>query len=77
MPTSHEVRERLATRDRFRLAEVRRWMADESDLELWAAVHDFGATIGTTYPVGGADQTTAVNPKSGDALSAELFPTPP
>jgi len=36
----------------------------------WAAVHDFGATIGTTYPVGGPDQTTAVNPNSGDVLIA-------
>jgi hypothetical protein len=36
----------------------------------WAAVHDFGTTIGTTYTVGGSDQTTAVNPYSGDVLIA-------
>ncbi|HET6250760.1 MAG TPA: hypothetical protein VFE47_23930 [Tepidisphaeraceae bacterium] len=40
MPTSHEVRERLAARQRFSLAEVRRWMATDGDLELWAAVYD-------------------------------------
>jgi hypothetical protein len=40
MPTPQDIRERLAARDRFSLAEVRRWMADESDLELWAAVYD-------------------------------------
>ena len=40
MATSHNVRERLAARDRFSLAEVRRWLADDSDLELWAAVYD-------------------------------------
>jgi hypothetical protein len=40
MPTAQEIRERLAARDRFSLAELRRWMADESDLELWSAVYD-------------------------------------
>jgi len=36
----------------------------------WAAVHNFGTTIGTTYAVGGSDQTTGVNPFSGDVLIA-------
>ncbi len=40
MPTSRDIRDRLAARDRFSLAELRRWMADEGDLELWAAVYD-------------------------------------
>jgi hypothetical protein len=40
MSTVQEIRARLAARGRFSLAEVRRWMADESDLELWAAVYD-------------------------------------
>jgi hypothetical protein len=40
MPTPKEIRDRLAGRDRFSLAEVRHWIADESDLELWAAVYD-------------------------------------
>ena len=40
MPTFRDIRERLTGRDRFSLAEVRRWMAYEGDLDLWAAVYD-------------------------------------
>jgi hypothetical protein len=40
MSVSHTIRERLAARDRFSLAEVFRWMADENDLELWSALRD-------------------------------------
>jgi hypothetical protein len=40
MPTPQEIRERLAARDWFSLADVRRWMADEGGLELWAALYD-------------------------------------
>lgn len=40
MSKPHEIRQRLAARDRFTLAEVRRWMADDSSLELWSAVCD-------------------------------------
>lgn len=40
MPLSHDIHDRIAARDRFSLAEVRRWMVDESDLELWSAVYD-------------------------------------
>jgi hypothetical protein len=40
MPTPNDILERLAARDRFSLAEVRRWTANESDLELWSAACD-------------------------------------
>jgi hypothetical protein len=40
-----------------------------------AVVHDFGASIGTTYTVGGSNQTTSVNPFSGDVLVAYLNAT--
>ena len=40
MPSSSDIRERLTARDRFSLAEVRRWIADESNLELSSAVYD-------------------------------------
>jgi hypothetical protein len=40
MQTPQEIRDRLAARGRFSLAEVRRWMVEESDLRLWAAVYD-------------------------------------
>ncbi len=33
------IRERLAKNDKFSLAEVHRWMAETTDLELWAAVY--------------------------------------
>jgi hypothetical protein len=36
----------------------------------WAAVHDFGTTIGTTYIINGSDQTTSINPQSGNVLIA-------
>ena len=40
MPLSRDIHDRIATRDRFSLAEVRGWIADESDLEVWSAVYD-------------------------------------
>ena len=34
----------------------------------WAVVHDFGTTLGTTHSITGTNQTTFVNPFTGDAL---------
>jgi hypothetical protein len=40
MSLAQEIRDRLASKSKFSLAEVHRWMADESSLELWAIVYD-------------------------------------
>ncbi len=40
MHITSDIRNRLTARDRFSLAEVRRWMTEESDLELWSAVYE-------------------------------------
>ena len=39
MSTPFHIRRRLAAGNRFTLAEVRQWMADEGDLELWSAIY--------------------------------------
>ena len=40
MSPANHVRQRLANRDRFSLAELRGWMTEEHDLDLWAAVYN-------------------------------------
>lgn len=60
MTTSHEIRDRLATRDHFSLAEVRRWMADDSDLKLLSAVYSvFGPGWQLIRPTPAMDETCA------------------
>jgi hypothetical protein len=39
MSLVHEIRSRLESNSAFSLAEVHRWMEDESSLELWTAVY--------------------------------------
>ena len=40
MSLAQAIRDRVAAKDWFSLAEVHRWMADDSDLELWAALYE-------------------------------------
>lgn len=58
MPTPLDIRKRLVARDRFSLMEVRHWMADETDLELWAVVYDvLGPGWKLITPEPGMDET--------------------
>jgi hypothetical protein len=60
MLAPQEIRERLAARDRFSLAEVRRWMADANDLELGSAVyHVLGPGWELIKPEPDLDETCA------------------
>lgn len=40
MSVAQVIRDRLFANDPFSLAEVRGWMSDTADLDLWAAVYD-------------------------------------
>lgn len=58
MSTAPSIRERVSAASGFSLAEVRRWIADESDLELWAAIYEvLGRGFYQVTPEPGMEET--------------------